>query len=219
STYQLYSLAILEEVKFNLYKKIYDYLPQNTLSEKIIKVRKSNNLDRDEFAKAIGHHWSSVQAWELNGIYPKPNSIKNISDKFNVDLKYFDDYYYWVFNDSGEKFKKFKENEGHSYTYYSKLLNVSDSCLKRIVSGKIQLSYEMYLKFKKLGVFNNLNKKDPIDYDDVPNKFKEWKNKMGYTNAQCAQILNVSVPTIKRLASGKTKFKELYERLKKLKIL
>lgn len=209
----------MEEIKFNLYKKIYDYLPRNTLSEKIIKVRKSNNLDRDEFAKAIGHHWSSVQTWELNGIYPKPNSIKSICDKFNINLKYFGDYYYWVFNDPGEKFKEFKENEGHSYAYYSKLLNVSDSGLKRIVSGKIQLSYEMYLQFKKLGVFIKLNKKDPIDYDDVPNKFKEWKNKMGYNNTQCAEILNVSVPTVKRLVSGKTKFKELYERLKKLKII
>ena len=50
-------------------------------------------------------------------------------------------------------------------------------------------------------------------------KFKAWKHKMGYTNAQCAEILNVSVPTIKRLASGKTKFTELYERLKELKII
>ncbi len=30
---------------------------------------------------------------------------------------------------------------------------------------------------------------------------------MGYTNAQCAEILNVSIPTVKRLARDKTKFK------------
>ncbi|CUU50879.1 hypothetical protein BCD96_004985 [Clostridium beijerinckii] len=42
---------------------------------------------------------------------------------------------------------------------------------------------------------------------------------MGYTNAQCAKILNVSIPTIKKLSNGKTKFKELYERLKELKII
>jgi transcriptional regulator with XRE-family HTH domain len=77
----------------------------------------------------------------------------------------------------------------------------------------------MYLKFKELGVFEELKKKKPINYDDVPIKFKAWKNKMGYTNAQCAEILNVSVPTVKRLLKGKTKFAELYERLKKLKII
>ncbi|WP_017212186.1 helix-turn-helix domain-containing protein [Clostridium beijerinckii] len=179
----------------------------------------SNNLDRKEFAKAINHHWSSIQSWELDGVYPNPNSIKNICDRFNVDLKYFSDYYYWVFNNPGKKFKEFKENECHSYTYYSKLLNISDSCLKRIISSKIQLSYEMYLQLKKLGVFNTLNKNDPIDYDDVSNKFKEWKNKIGYTNAQCAEILNESVPTIKRLASGKTKFNKLYKRLNELKLI
>ncbi|WP_297422800.1 helix-turn-helix transcriptional regulator [Clostridium sp.] len=209
----------MEEIKFNLYKKIYDYLPEKTLSEKIIKVRMSNNLDRKEFAEAINHHWSSIQSWELDGVYPNPNSIKNISNRFNVDLKYFSDYYYWVFNNPGKKFKEFKENEGHSYTYYAKLFDVSDSALKRIVGGKTELSYSMYLKFKELGVFKELKKKKPINYDDIPVKFKAWKKKMGYTNAQCAEILNVSIPTIKRLASGKTKFNELYESLEKLNII
>lgn len=209
----------MEEVKFNLYKKIYDYLPENTLSEKIIKVRKCNNLDRIEFGEAIGHYWSSVQQWELNEIYPKPNTIKDICDTFNVNLKYFGDYYYWVFNNPGKKFKEFKENESYSYPYYAKLFNVSDSALKRIVGGRTELSYSMYLKFKELGVFEELKKKIPINYEDVPVKFKAWKEKMGYTNSECAEILNVSVPTVKRLLKGKTKFTELYERLKELKII
>ncbi len=29
---------------------------------------------------------------------------------------------------------------------------------------------------------------------------------MGYTNAQCAEILNVSIPTVKRFLKYKTKF-------------
>ena len=44
----------------------------------------------------------------------------------------------------------------------------------------------MYVQFKKFGVFNKLNKKKPTGYDDIPIKFKAWKNKMGYTNAHCA---------------------------------
>lgn len=178
-----------------------------------------NNLDRKEFGEAIGHYWSSVQQWELNEIYPKPNTIKDICDTFNVALKYFGDYYYWVFNNPGKKFIEFKENEGHSYSYYSKLFNVSDSAIKRIVGGKTELSYSMYLKFKELGVFKELKKKKLIKYDDVPIKFKAWKEKMGYTNAQCAEILDVSVPTVKRLAHGKTKFNKLYERLKELELI
>ena len=142
------------------------------MSEKIIKIRKYNNLDRIKLGEAIGHYWSYVQQWELNEVYPKPNSIKDICDTFNVDLKYFGDYYYWVFNNPGNKFKEFKENECQSYSYYANLFNVSDSALKRIVGGKTELSYSMYLKFKGLGVFKELKKKEPINYDDIPIKFK-----------------------------------------------
>ncbi|MDT8719595.1 helix-turn-helix transcriptional regulator [Clostridium sp. 19966] len=60
------------------------------MADKIIKVRKSSNLDRIEFGKAIAHYWSSVQQWELNEIYPKPNIIKDICDTFNIDLKYLE---------------------------------------------------------------------------------------------------------------------------------
>ncbi len=45
---------MLVPIKFNLYKKIYDYLPKNKLAERIIKVRMINNLDRIEFGEAIG---------------------------------------------------------------------------------------------------------------------------------------------------------------------
>lgn len=63
-----------------------------------------------------------------------------------------------MFNSPGMKFKEFKENESHSYPYYSTLFTVLDSALKRITSGKTELSYSMYLKFKKLGVFEELKK-------------------------------------------------------------
>lgn len=78
----------------------------------------------------------------------------------------------------------------------------------------------MYLKFNEFGVFDELKKKKSINYYDVPIKFRSWKEKMGYTNSECTEILNVSVPTVKRIASGKGKpFSDLYERLKKLKII
>lgn len=78
----------------------------------------------------------------------------------------------------------------------------------------------MYLKFKEIGFFKELNKKKPINYNDVPTKFKALEKKMGYSNSECAEILNLSIPTIKRLVSGKTNpFAALYQRLKNLKII
>lgn len=74
-------------------------------------------------------------------------------------MKYFGDYYYWVFNDPVEKFKEFRENEGYSYPYYSQLFNVSNYALRKIDGGKTELSYSMYLKFIELGVFKELKKR------------------------------------------------------------
>lgn len=69
----------------------------------------------------------------------------------------------------------------------------------------------MYLQLQKLVFLNRLNKKRLIHYNNVPIKFKVWKKKIGYSNTQCAEILNVSFPIIKRLLKCKTKFTELYE--------
>ena len=64
--------------------------------------------------------------------------------------------------------------------------------------------FNCVIKFKKLGVFNKPLIKQEINYDEASTKFKAWKYKMSYTNAQCAEILNVSAPTVKRLVNGKT---------------
>lgn len=58
----------------------------------------------------------------------------------------------------------------------------------------------MCLSFNELGIFKYIKKKKPINYEDVHIKFKAWKEKIYYTNSQCAEVLNISVPTIKRLA-------------------
>jgi len=78
----------------------------------------------------------------------------------------------------------------------------------------------MYLKFNKLGVFEELKKKKPINYDDVSINLKLRKRRWVIVSGQCAAVLNVSIATITRIASGKIKgFPALYERLRELNII
>jgi transcriptional regulator with XRE-family HTH domain len=132
---------------------MYKDLEEDTIGEKIIKLRKVHNLNQKEFAKIIGHHFDTVLHWETHDVMPKPESIKNICDKFDLPLKYFHEYYYFYFNDPGERIRRWKEKRKYTYSKCCKFLGVSDCTLKKLVSRRIGLSYEMYLRLKDNGVF------------------------------------------------------------------
>lgn len=192
---------IFTPININLYNEQYKNLPENTIAEKLIKLRKINNLTRKDFAKLTNFHITTVQQWEVLNIIPKPSSIKVICDFYNISLKYFGDYYYWFFNNPEKKFYEWKNYNQYSYSYCSKLFNVSDTTLKRLVSGKILLSYDMYIKFKNAGVFSKL-----IDYkvpDNIPEKLKAWKTKNKYSNEKCANVIGISSAIFKRLLYDK----------------
>lgn len=93
---------MLDQIKFNLYENLYKDLPKDTFSQKIIKIRKIHELDEKE--GICRNYWFSVQDQELNNIYSKPNTLKDIGDKFNINLKYFGDYYYCVFINPYKRF-------------------------------------------------------------------------------------------------------------------
>lgn len=142
-----------EPITIDLYKELYKDLPEDTVTQKINKIRKMHNLERDEFAKIIGHHWSTIQSWEIDNVPPNPHSIRDICSKFNLSLKYFGEYYYLYFNNPGAIFKNWKEQKGYSYPQCAKLLSISDSGLKRFTRGSLNLSYSLYLNLKNIGVF------------------------------------------------------------------
>lgn len=211
---------IFPKLKINLNKKFYEYLPENTIAEKIYKIRKQHKLERSEFALLINHHISTVQAWEVNNIYPQPSSIKDICDCFNIKISFFGNYYYWFYNNPGIKFKEWKLANEYSYPECAKIFNVSESCIKRIVSGKCKLSYEMYIKFKNRGVFNKVSPKEKISNAIIASSLRSWKESNNYTINDCANILNTSTATIKRLLRGNyTPYKEIYLEMKKNNII
>lgn len=139
--------------KVYLYKELYKNLPENTIGEKIIKLRYMHNIERSELAKILNLHLDTLESWELHNVMPKPNSIKKLCKFFNVSLKYFHNYYSIYFNNPGAKIKKWKETKGLTYKQACTILNITHSGFGRLINGKINLSYNMYLKLEKLGAF------------------------------------------------------------------
>ncbi|ENK0557980.1 helix-turn-helix transcriptional regulator [Clostridium botulinum] len=150
-------IAIIREVlssyKVNIYNELYKDLPENTIGEKIIKLRYMHNIERSEFAKLLNFHLDTLESWELHNVMPKPNSIKKLCEFFNVSLEYFHNYYSIYFDNPGAKIKEWKENKDLTYKQACNLLNITHSGFGRLLHGKINLSYNMYLKLKKLGAF------------------------------------------------------------------
>lgn len=68
-------------------------MPENTLSKKIKKLRKVNNLEKKDLAKILDVHLDTIIGWECNRVMPNPYNIKNMCSKFNLELSYFDEYY------------------------------------------------------------------------------------------------------------------------------
>ena len=55
----------------------------------IIKdIRKKNNLTQNEFASILGVTFQAVSKWENDKSIPDITILKDISNKFNVDLNY-----------------------------------------------------------------------------------------------------------------------------------
>ncbi|MEG2657686.1 MAG: helix-turn-helix transcriptional regulator, partial [Clostridium sp.] len=137
----------------NIYSCLYCNLPDITFSEKIIKLRKINNLERTDLSSILNLHIDTIFKWESGDVYPLPESIKSICKSFNLDFSYWGDYYYTYYNNPADKIKLWKLNNNYTYATCSSILNITPSCFGRLINNKIALSYSMYLKLKTIGVF------------------------------------------------------------------
>lgn len=58
------------------------------LSEKIIKLRKANNLSQEQLAEQLGVSRQSISKWELGQSMPEVENLSLLSDIFNVTVDY-----------------------------------------------------------------------------------------------------------------------------------
>ena len=80
---------------FKEYSLTYDesyYLPENTTSEKIKKLRAIHKLSQKELAKRIGRSEATITQWEIGRCKPNTTAQNIIIKLFNLNNNYFNQY-------------------------------------------------------------------------------------------------------------------------------
>lgn len=144
---------IFTPLTLNLNKELYKALPEDNIGEKIRKQRLLHGLEKEKFCEMISTEEKSLEFWESNKIIPAPKSIKKICDLFNLPLDYFGEYYSLYYTHPEKLFLEWKSRNGYSYKKCVSILECSESTLINFVNGKYGMSYDMYLKMKKVGIF------------------------------------------------------------------
>ena len=106
-----------------------------------------------EFAKMINAEKKTIELWELHGLASTAKSINKICYLFELPFKYFGEYYSMYFNTPEKLFLQWKEINNYSYADCIEILQASKSAIMSFVHGRFGLSYDIYLKMKKIGVF------------------------------------------------------------------
>lgn len=154
TSHQLATLReLLPRVNLHIYQELYKDLPEETIAEKVIKLRCMHNLEREELARILNFHVDTLESWELCNVIPKPESIKKLCEYFNVYINYFHEYYTIYYDRPYIEIRKWKDKKQLTYPQITELLNITHSAFGRLVNGKLNLSYSMYLKLKELSVF------------------------------------------------------------------
>jgi DNA-binding transcriptional regulator YiaG len=89
----MYSIVILKSILQNqevrLFESLHGNLPEDTLPEKIFKLRKTHGLSYANFGTRIKRRASSVRGWEKGFETPSQKSIEKICDAFGLDVNSF----------------------------------------------------------------------------------------------------------------------------------
>lgn len=112
-----------------------------------------NNLEREDLASLLNVHVDTINHWEVHNVMPQPENIKKICEFFKVSLGYFNEYYNIYYSNYTSAIKMWKAKNNYTYSNITAMLNISHSGLARLMNKKINLSYTMYLKLKRLKVF------------------------------------------------------------------
>ncbi|HEX9026689.1 MAG TPA: XRE family transcriptional regulator [Clostridium sp.] len=100
----------------------------------------------------INKEKKTMELWELYVLVPAAKSVKKICDLFELPLEYFGEYYTMYFRNPEESFVEWKNRNGYSYSDYVMILEFSRSDLLTFVREDYGISYDMYLKIKKVGI-------------------------------------------------------------------
>ena len=62
---------------------------KNNIGTKIKELRKTNNMTQKQLAECLSKSERMIQKYESGDVQPSIKVLKEISDKFQTDIKYF----------------------------------------------------------------------------------------------------------------------------------
>lgn len=93
STCKIFESAIIKEVFksviFNISNSVYLDLPENTVGQKIRKLRLTKNLTQLEFAKSLHKGYGTITKWEQGLTFPYEKNLSDIISIYHLDKNYF----------------------------------------------------------------------------------------------------------------------------------
>lgn len=137
----------------NLNYEEHKHLPENSVGEKIRKLRLTHGLQCPDLAESINTQVHNIWEWESDANRPSAPVVKRMADYFNIPIEYFGDYYFEYFNNPLEKIERWFLINNISNIKAEDILNITDSTLWALRSKKYNMSYEVYIKLKKAGIF------------------------------------------------------------------
>jgi transcriptional regulator with XRE-family HTH domain len=147
----MYQIAkISKSYSFNLYEEFYKHFKEETIGDKIKKLRLSRYLSQREFTNLVGITEDALNNYESHLVLPPATIIKSIAATLNVPIQYFimDEYYQFVLFDYEVKIKKWREKNCLSIREASKLTGISASAINSWENSKYTISRKNFDKIK-----------------------------------------------------------------------
>lgn len=133
-----------------------------TLGDKLLQLRKNNDMSQEELANELGVSRQAISRWEMGNVYPDSTNLLKIAQMFKVTTDYLLDNKYSVKDDvkNGDYNKDSKEEEHmkqkadqkriNSYIKYGNLI---ECVLLFIVCGVMKLNFEIFITAGVLVLF------------------------------------------------------------------
>ena len=149
------------------------------LGEKIVKIRKDNNLTQEDFAEKYSVTRQTISSWENSKSYPDLDTLVKISDDFSISLDV-------LLKEDKKMIKNISKSQKNSKKYKGILIVFS------IIISIVMISFGVYTL-----VYNNTKNRLELQFNETIKANKFYKNDEGPYSLDYSNNITYSVPNQK----------------------
>ncbi|BDR80992.1 helix-turn-helix transcriptional regulator [Clostridium tetani] len=143
----IYSIATIpSNINFTL-DKLYIISENDTIGERIRKLRKMQNLTSKELGKKVSLTASGIINYENNMVYPPRKIILKLYKILGEDLL-CDDYSRFIVKDYRSILENWRLKNNLTKRETAKRLNISENFYSELIKGKYELTHSLFLKIE-----------------------------------------------------------------------